>query len=734
MKKFILVALLALGIIGCGGNRTENDTSLNETTNNVAVVEYPTRSIVHDNIDDTNYIHNDMMESESTSLTIPIVVKALQDAGYTITPLSLNQSALRGEVDYQTYLYMTNKTQTVAILGAYTYALSNALGQYVLFNVSGPGEFDSMENSSELVLRANFIDSSSKTRYYLPFAPTGYVNINLSSTLSEMLIEVQNAFGQLTLTNPMLTRTYLHYNTDSHGSNSAIVCNEEEFALDVSQKSVSFGNMFEEINSMVCTTKSGVLIGSIYTPEENGTVISGDLYRSIYETTPQTEGMVVTNKSEVGFITSSQRGTYGSFELLDDGNWKYLLKTNSSVLDLSSGESFAEAFPIQTTDNTTALVEVKIFGFDTIIEGTIAQKVPNSFTGNIDGTLNVLYSKAAFIPQSVIGNYGEFYINSNGYWSYHLNSQSVSSLGNGESVVDIFTVSTTDDTKQEINITIEGKNNQTDFSGVYIHNEYLSTPMYEERGALLKGTIKDADGLASIEIAYSDGTKSIQTDSLEPNATEYTLYNESVYPFGTTFIITVIDGLGNKSTHEATLVEQNEDTQFYMVKIEPNTDLTQGRVVFDIADHNGIDSIKIKYSDSTPTSEYLDIVQPYFHSYMEPEVTYGSTFTIEVLDLLGNIDSYSGTVKETPDYPTDFSGVQIGTNSDGSRYLYGSISDQNGVASISIGYDNSSDYVEGAGDKSVELNDLGSYPVGTSFSIYVYDIQGNYGEPYSGTF
>jgi len=841
MKQFILTTLLALVLLNCGGSRNTDDEN-NQTAqidDTAFLRDYPNVQAV---TTDSDANTSDELNTSTLVTTTGIIVTALKDAGYEITLLDLS-SPFRGELDYDTYMYLTNQSSTIAVLGDYVYALKNPIGERILFTINGPSEFDAMEASSEIVLRADFTPESATFRYNMVFIPTGFVNINTTKTnpefsIATLLAEIRHAFTQLTLTNPQLTKEYLNYYTDTYGENSYILCNNKEYTLDVTQQTVSLSDDFLDAELVHCTTSGGVLIGSIYTPtaataisgdlfktiyanvtqlegllstdkeEVNfvatqltgsygtlellsdgnwlyrlditnstiqaldttqslsetfeiaasdatkatititihgvdtiATLISGDLFKSISEITSQIEGVLTTNDEALSFIANQISGTYGSFKLLEDGSWIYTLNIdNPNVQDLGSGESLSESFSVATSDNTTATVEISITGIPTAIEGTIAYTIPKDFTGSVNGNLVIKYSSATLIPMAIESTYGFFSLEDN-WWYYYLNYESVASLQAGESVVDTFTVSTTDNTTQDINITIEGSDtmdNPTDFSGIVIYNEYMQTSStMEGRGAKLKGTISDADGLASIEILYGDGTKSIQTDSLSDNATEYTLYNEEVYPFGTTFTITVVDSLGNETSYEGTLLEQNEQTQFYKVMIEPAPeDTTKGRVVFDLYDDNGLESVTVEYSDGTATSEYLDLQDSYLSSNTEPGVTYGSTFTIKVVDALGNTDSFSGIVEVTPDYAPDFSALQIGTNDDGTRYLYGSISDQNGIASIYIDYGNGigSDYIMGGGDKTVELTDLGSYPAGTTFEIYVYDIQGNYpDQPYTGT-
>ncbi|MBN2825117.1 MAG: VCBS domain-containing protein [Campylobacterales bacterium] len=505
MQKIVLSIILMIIMANCGGS--SNSPAVADTNNSTANTTQDSNNNLTPYPNDSTTQIPTVIEAESsyeelnntTTLTPNVVAQAIEEAGYSFEGLNL-ENLFRGSVDYQTYLYLTNQTNTIAILGNYVYALQDNVGRKVLFTIDGPSEFDAMERGNELVLRANLIESSSKLRYVLPFAPIGYVNINTTTTndkatVGTLIQELRHAFEQFTLTNPKLTIDALEYRADYNADTTYILCNDVEMILDPTQTMVEFNDyLSSETSTIHCKTKEGVLIGSIVqnndindtdennetipdednttqpdnndtSPDENQTLpttISGDLYRSIYETTPNTEGTLYTNKDSVSFIADRRNGNYGVFELLSDGNWLYELNTNSSaVKNLDSISRVIDNFNIKASDNTLSTIKVTIMGIDTLIVGDTQASIAEDFTDIISGQLSIQYSNATFKPVAAVGEFGTFVLDQNGLWKYKLdyraeNVRLLSSTNNG---FESFTISTTDNTTQEINITIEGIDN-----------------------------------------------------------------------------------------------------------------------------------------------------------------------------------------------------------------------------------------------------------------------------------
>jgi len=512
MKPFIFLILFTLFFSGCGSNTT---TTIDTYSSNL--IEYSSDTNASIEANSSNEAFND-----TTPLTSSLIYQLLEEQGYTVTPLS-QTAALRGSLDYQTYLYLTTQESTIALWGEYVYALQDLSNRKILFTINGASEFDTIEKSPELILRANFLDESAKLRYTLSFAPVGYVNINTittnpNATIGTLLAELHYAFNQLTLTNPQLTLNTLSYLADNQADNTYILCNGHEITLYPTQTSLDLSGYFSTQTPLInCTTANGVLIGSIYNPnadenitvDENETqeesIISGDLYRSIYSTTPQVEGSLLSNTPNVTFISTQSDGAYGLFTIESTGEWIYVLDTNNTTIQgLNGSQSLNEFFSVQTTDNTKVTITITIQGIDqttteenlstpeenvttpevnqttpeenvttpetnqttpevnqtivpTIISGDLNRSM-QEITPQVSGMLYTNKEDITFIASSVDGVYGQFVLGSDGNWSYllHTTDATVRDLNLDQFLQECFEVVTSDDTLEEVNITIQG--------------------------------------------------------------------------------------------------------------------------------------------------------------------------------------------------------------------------------------------------------------------------------------
>jgi VCBS repeat-containing protein len=149
-------------------------------------------------------------------------------------------------------------------------------------------------------------------------------------------------------------------------------------------------------------------------------------------------------------------GANGVFNIGSDGAWTYV--ANSDFDYLSAGQSVSDSFTISSADGTTTTVKVTIKGTndpailsaaDIVLKQTAH---PLSTGGKL--TIKDVDSPAVFVPRSnVSGSNGTFNIDSSGVWSYVANS-AFDELRVGQSVADIFTVSSADGTTTTVRVTI----------------------------------------------------------------------------------------------------------------------------------------------------------------------------------------------------------------------------------------------------------------------------------------
>jgi VCBS repeat-containing protein len=461
MKKFFYSAIVMIFIIGCGGSTSTTTSTSTDNSSASSPSQYPTvnkttRSEITN--EETNLSEE---YNATTPLTPYIINRVIERNGYSFDSFNL-ESVFRGEVNYEKYMYFSSKSMTVAILGNYVYAIKDQYGKKILFTLDGPSDFDAIEKSSELILRANFNNTAAKLRYVLPFAPIGYVNLNTTdtnpnATVATLLRELKYAFNQFTLTNPYIQGSTLGYRADSNGEDTKIRCNGVSIPLSTSEQTIDLSSYLEAQSSRIdCKTKDGVLIGSIGVGsttetidlnETNETYISGDLYQRITSQSPQVEGVLYSSRANLPFVANKITGQYGFFEISTTGEWIYEIDVSSALLgNIDLTQDFVESFNVETSDGASATVKIAL-GEATVDVGDILEGVDyikgNIFSSDANETLQA---------QTFEGSYGKLQLNKDGTWRYDLNNDLslVKSLNHGDTLTDLFNI--TSDIDVEITI------------------------------------------------------------------------------------------------------------------------------------------------------------------------------------------------------------------------------------------------------------------------------------------
>ncbi|RWI93539.1 MAG: adhesin [Mesorhizobium sp.] len=166
-------------------------------------------------------------------------------------------------------------------------------------------------------------------------------------------------------------------------------------------------------------------------------------------------------------------GSYGSFAVdASTGVWTYTLD-NAAHQNLAQGESHVEIFTVTVTDDkgatTTQDVTITVNGTNdgpVITSGTQAGSVTEdtqlTATGQVQAS-DVDNGATQTYSGNAAGSYGSFAVDaSTGVWTYTLDNAAHQNLAQGESHVEIFTVTVTDDkgatTTQDVTITVNGTN------------------------------------------------------------------------------------------------------------------------------------------------------------------------------------------------------------------------------------------------------------------------------------
>jgi VCBS repeat-containing protein len=171
-------------------------------------------------------------------------------------------------------------------------------------------------------------------------------------------------------------------------------------------------------------------------------------------------------------------GNYGSLMMDYDGDYTYVVdNANTLVNSLNVGSaSLVDSFTYTVYEggsSHTATLEIDIVG------GNNSSVITGSSSGSITESGSVFFGPGATTTGTLISTdvdndsdwksasdnttYGSYGINTAGVWTYSLDNSnaSVNALNVGGTLVDTFTVSTTDGTTKSVSITINGANDPT---------------------------------------------------------------------------------------------------------------------------------------------------------------------------------------------------------------------------------------------------------------------------------
>ncbi|MDN3653324.1 invasin domain 3-containing protein [Thalassotalea ponticola] len=319
------------------------------------------------------------------------------------------------------------------------------------------------------------------------------------------------------------------------------------------------------------------------------------------------------DEGEAQFKAETLTGSYGSLSINADGSWSYSAdNAQDAIQALTSGQSLTDVFTVTSADGvTTGTVTITINGADdapsiTNATGSVTEDAAPTLTtsgsiaisGGDDG-------EAQFKAETIAGSYGSLSINADGSWSYSADNaqDAIQALTSGQSLTDVFTVTSTDGvTTGTVTITINGvndapiaddkpnitvqENTTSDITlsgfdtedGADVTFEIVSQPV--NGSVVLDGSVatytpnkghtgadsftykaKDSQGLLSDQVA----TVSINVNDIVPSADKSTIVvsKESITADGkstSTVTVQLVDANGNKLTtggDKVTLVTDN---------------------------------------------------------------------------------------------------------------------------------------------------------------------------------
>ena len=215
---------------------------------------------------------------------------------------------------------------------------------------------------------------------------------------------------------------------------------------------------------------------------ENAPVIGGNRAGFVTEDDdPNTDGLLFVadamtvadlDVDESGFVSKTLIGTFGSLTVDESGAWTYTADNSQNALQkLDSGESALDIFSLETFDGTRVDITITINGDEdeSIITGDTSGVVTAGATLSSLGSLVIEDVDTSDNPVSFLNiestpgdsGYGRFEI-TNGNWIYTLGNDLIDlqPLMFGESLTDTLTFTATDDSTQQVSVTINGSNEQ----------------------------------------------------------------------------------------------------------------------------------------------------------------------------------------------------------------------------------------------------------------------------------
>ncbi|MGE6291066.1 VCBS domain-containing protein, partial [Aeromonas media] len=310
------------------------------------------------------------------------------------------------------------------------------------------------------------------------------------------------------------------------------------------------------------------------------------------------------------------------------GAWTYQVD-NSKVQYLGEGETKVETFVVTSVDGTEHTVTITITGVNdsAVIGGTDSGAVTEDESTPLlteTGTLSVTDVDGADEAKFLAGNgtpsagaLGSLAITEGGAWTYNVDNSKVQYLGEGETKVETFVVTSVDGTEHTVTITITGVNDSaviggTD-SGAVTEDE--STPLLTETGTL---SVTDLDGADEAKFLAGNGTPSAGAlGSLaitEGGAWTYQVDNSKVQYLGEgetkveTFTVQSVDGTEHTVTITITGVNDaavitGSDTGG--VTEDESTPLLTETGTLSVTDLDGADEAKFLAGNGTPSAGAL---------------------------------------------------------------------------------------------------------------------------------
>ena len=445
-----------------------------------------------------------VQSEDGTASTVSITINGTNDsatvssAAVTLTetdaPLTTNGTLTSSDVDNTDNIFIPVTT----------------VGTYGTFNLLANGSWDFTANSAfdnlnvgDNVSEAFNVESEDGTTSTVSITING---TNDAATVSSAAVTLTETDAPLT-TNGTLTsadvdnadNTFIPVTTvGTYGTFNLLANGTWNFTANSAFDNLNVGdNVSETFNVQSEDGTTSTVSITINGTNDAATVSSAAVTITETDAALTTSGTLTSSdvdNTNNTFIPVTTVGTYGTFNLLANGNWNFT--ANSAFNNLNIGDSVSEAFNVQSEDGTASTVSITINGTNdaatvssaavVLTETDVALTTSGTLTSSdVDNTNNT------FIPVTTVGTYGTFNLLANGNWDFTANS-ALDNLNVGDNVSETFNVQSEDGTASMVSITINGTNDAATVSSAAVTLTETDAPLTTS-GTLTSSDVDNAD-------------------------------------------------------------------------------------------------------------------------------------------------------------------------------------------------------------------------------------------------
>ncbi|KKA43959.1 VCBS domain-containing protein, partial [Salinivibrio sp. KP-1] len=273
-------------------------------------------------------------------------------------------------------------------------------------------------------------------------------------------------------------------NTTETGTYGSIELVDGDWTYTLDQDSVQDLDAGDQVTDTITLSASDgtqqaiviTITGSEDTPEVTGSFIGSVTEGNVGDAPVTASGTLsisdVDGDDNPTFANTAETGTYGSLDLVN-GNWIYTLD-QSAVQNLDAGDEVTDTITLTASDGTQQAIVITITGSEDTPEvtGSFIGSVTEGNVGDApvtaSGTLSISDvdgdDNPTFANTTETGTYGSLEL-VNGNWTYTLDQSAVQDLDGGDQVTDTITLTASDNTQQDIVITITGTDDLPEVTG-----------------------------------------------------------------------------------------------------------------------------------------------------------------------------------------------------------------------------------------------------------------------------